>query len=78
MPNISNSSPGYCILREKDKELDCYLDVLHKIQDEGLDYMQPFVVTYKRADMYKIITKVANVESILTEVNKKWWTYYNF
>ena len=70
MPNISNSSPGYCILKEKHMALDCYDEVLSKIQDEGLDQMDPFIVTYKKYDVYRIIAKVAKVEEVMVEVKE--------
>jgi hypothetical protein len=68
IPNVNNQNRGYCILRDKDKQYDCYEDVVHEIQEKGLNQLDPFVMVYPKSEMYKIIFKVAGIEAMLQEM----------
>lgn len=79
IPNIySSKTPGFCILREKDKQYDCYEDVLDKIYDMGLNELDPFMMMYKKETIYRIVFKVGKIEELLKEIAqespnvKKW------
>jgi len=57
------------VLRPADQELDFFHELQEALRERGLDRMPSAYVVYRRLDMFKIIFKLAGVESVIKPSN---------
>ena len=65
-PPVRYKVPGSgnaCVLKFTDRSFDFFYELQEEIHEAGLDHLGPNHITYKRLDMFKMIFKLANVES---------------
>ena len=53
------------VLRPADQELEFFHELQEALHERGLDHMPSPYVVYRRLDMFKIIFKLADIESII-------------